>query len=103
MNGTERAYATRLELLERAGEIRSWAFEPLKLRLARSTFYTPDFLVITPTRIEIHEVKGHWEDDARVKWKTAAEMNPWARFAAVRRKSGGWEIEWYGGKKELAP
>jgi hypothetical protein len=98
MNRTEQEYAGYLEAMRRLHEIVWWRYEPLKLRLARATYYTPDFLVLTCTRIELHEVKGHWEDDARVKWKTAAEMNPWAAFAAAQREGGGWKIEWYGQK-----
>ncbi len=96
MNKTEAAYAQRLELLKRAGEILDYMFEPLKLRLADNTFYTPDFLVVRTERLELHEVKGFWRDDARVKWKVAAEQYWIFAWAAVRRKSGVWTWEWYG-------
>jgi len=96
MNGTERAYAIRLEAMKASGDVIHYAFEAVKLRLADRTWYTPDFLVVTPDRIEFHEVKGHWEDDARVKWKVAAEQFSWAAFAACRLVGGQWEIEWYG-------
>ena len=57
-------------------------------------FYTPDFLVILADgRIELHEVKGHWEDDARVKIKVAAAQKPWFTFVAVKWVKGGWEYE----------
>ena len=42
---------------------------------------------------EIHEVKGHWTDDARVKIKVAAELYPYYRFSAVRRVKGEWVRE----------
>ena len=42
--------------------------------------------------VEIHEVKGFWMDDARVKIKVASEMFPF-RFVAVTRKAGRWEAE----------
>src|SRR4029077_19801939 len=68
MNRTERRYSQHLEILRAAGEVRWWAFEAIKLRLARRTWYTPDFLVELPDgELTVHEVKGHWEDDARVK------------------------------------
>ena len=35
----------------------------------RQTYYNPDYLVIYPGHFEIHEVKGFWRDDARVKIK----------------------------------
>jgi len=97
MNKTEEAYSQHLELLKHAGEVIWWRFEGIKLRLAGNTFYTPDFAVIVANgEIELHEVKGFWEGDARVKIKVAAEMYPF-RFLAVKAQSkkagGGWEVE----------
>lgn len=90
MNTTETAYAQHLETLRIAGEIQRWDFEPEKLRLAGRTFYEPDFRVVARDgSIEFHEVKGHWEDDARVKIKVAAAQHPY-RFLAVHRKDGRW-------------
>ena len=96
MNSLEVAYAERLEALRATGQISSWRFEALKLRLADRTYYTPDFLVVAENTIELHEVKGHWEDDARVKWKVAAEQYPWFKFVAVMRVRREWKIEVYG-------
>jgi len=95
MNKTERAYRDHLALRELAGEIQGFRFEGLKLRLADSTFYSPDFLVILADGlVELHEVKGHWEDDARVKFKVAQEQFPWLQLVAVKRaKGGGWQFE----------
>ncbi|MEN6532311.1 MAG: hypothetical protein ABFD89_01525 [Bryobacteraceae bacterium] len=96
MNPTERAYAARLERLKRAGEISDYKFEAVKLRLARTTFYTPDFLVEWASgKVELHEVKGFWRDDARVKIKVAAEMYGMWKFVAVKKIKGGWEYEWF--------
>lgn len=92
MNKTEKLYAGHLELLKKADEIKDYRFEPLNLRLAKNTFYRPDFLVITQF-IEFHEVKGHWEDDARVKIKVAAELFPWFRFIAVQYEKKQWITE----------
>lgn len=97
MNKTERRYAQHLEQQLRAGELLWYRFEGMKFKLADKTFYTPDFALMRTTyEIECHEVKGHWEDDARVKIKVAAEMFP-MRFVAVRlktqREGGGWDIE----------
>ena len=70
MNKTEQRYAFHLAGLRQAGQIARYDFEPVKLRLADRTFYTPDFRVIIPDgTIEFHEVKGFWRDDARVKIK----------------------------------
>lgn len=93
MNKSEAAYARHLEQLKLAGEIARWEFESVKLRLADRTFYTPDFLVMLPDGlIEFHEVKGFWEDDARVKIKVAAEQHPF-KFVAIKSSKGGYEIE----------
>lgn len=93
MNKTEEAYANYLEVLKRAGEIRDWRFEELKLRLADNTFYSPDFLIWPiDSLLELHEVKGFWRDDARVKFKVARDRFPMFRFRAVRRVGAGWEI-----------
>jgi hypothetical protein len=81
-------------LLLRAGEIRGWKFEAVKLRLADKTFYTPDFLVVLKDgSLEFHETKGFWRDDARVKIKVAAELYPMFRFAALKKKKGNWTRE----------
>jgi len=97
MNKTEQAYAEHLEVLRAAGEYLWWRFEGLKLRLADNTFYTGDFAAMRADGLlEIHEVKGHWQDDARVKIKVAAEQYPF-RFIAVqarsRKQGGGWSVE----------
>ncbi|MEZ2694441.1 DUF1064 domain-containing protein [Hafnia alvei] len=97
MNKTESEYYQLLELRKRAGEVVWYRFEGIKLRLADNTFYTPDFAVMLSTgEMEMHEVKGFWTDDARVKIKVAAEQYPF-RFIAVKPKAkkagGGWEVE----------
>jgi hypothetical protein len=94
MNKLEAAYSAELDLLLRAGEIRGWKFEAVKLRLADKTFYTPDFLVVLKDgSLEFHETKGFWRDDARVKIKVAAEMYPMFRFAALKKTKGTWTRE----------
>lgn len=88
MNPTEQKYADILEMRKRAGEILEYYYEGIKLKLADKTFYTPDFVVVTPDCVELHEVKGHWEDDARVKVKVAAERFWQFAFIAVIFKKG---------------
>lgn len=95
MNKLETSYAAYLETLRLGGEITGWSFESIKLRLADRTWYEPDFLVIAADlELQIHEVKGHWEDDARVKVKVAAEQFPF-RFFGIRRlaKTKQWSRE----------
>ena len=97
MNKTEAAYAATLDERLHAGEVAWFKFEGIKLRLADNTFYTPDFAVmLSDGALEMHEVKGFWQDDARVKIKIAAELYP-MRFIGVRvrnkKEGGGWSIE----------
>ena len=97
MTKLEGRYANKLDLLKHAGEIVDWRFEPLNFRLAKRTWYKPDFLLIYLDRFEVHEVKGHWEDDARVKAKVAAELYPWFHWVAVTAEKGIWRYEHFGG------
>ncbi len=97
MNKTEQEYCAHLELMKSAGVVLWYKFEGMKFRLADNTFYTPDFMVMTQTgQIQAHEVKGFWQDDARVKIKVAAETYP-VKFIAIQKKAkkdgGGWEAE----------
>jgi len=96
MNRLERRYRDEvLEVRKAAGEILGYAFEPFSIRLAPRTYYRPDWAVwiAEAAPLDIHETKGHWEDDARVKIKLAAQLCPWFRFYAVRRVEGEWESE----------
>lgn len=47
--------------------------------------------------VEFHEVKGRWEDDARVKIKVAQRQNPWLACRSAMKKrvkdGGGWQFE----------
>ena len=97
MNKTELEYAAHLEWLKEIKQVIWYKFEGLKLRLADNTFYTPDFAVMAKDSVlELHEVKGFWTDDARVKIKVAAALYPF-RFKALKVKSkrdgGGWITE----------
>jgi 23S rRNA-/tRNA-specific pseudouridylate synthase len=93
MNKLEAAYAQHLELMRRVGEIQWYAFECLKIRLADCTFYDIDFLVVNKAGLlEVHETKGFWRDDARVKIKVAAAHFP-AKFFAIQKSRIGWEVE----------
>ena len=97
MNKTEAAYAAYLERRKIAGEVAWYKFEGIKLRLADNTFLTLDFPVMLANgQMEMHEVKGFWQDDAKVKMKVAADLYPF-RFIAVRplpkRDGGGWKVE----------
>lgn len=97
MNGTESAYAALLESRKAAGEVAWYAFEAITFKLADDTRYTPDFVVMLVSgRLQAHEVKGHWVDDAKVKIKVAAALFP-VEFIAMKRVpkklGGGWAAE----------
>ena len=96
-NKTEQAYADLLTARLHAGTVAWFEFEGLKFRLADNTFYTPDFTVMLPDgEIELHEVKGFWTDDARVKTKVAASLYPFqivAVTAKTKKSGGGWAFE----------
>lgn len=97
MNKTEEAYSRFLDTLVACQDVLWWKFEAVKLRLADNTFLTVDFAVMRSTgQLEMHEVKGFWQDDARVKIKVAADLYP-MQFIAVQAipkgKGGGWKVE----------
>jgi len=98
MNDLEAEYAALLDARVARGELFGYQFEAVKLFLAEKTWYTPDFLVLLADGLlEFHEVKGYWQEDARVKFKVVAEQFAWARFVAVTRRpkkaGGGWNEE----------
>ncbi len=94
MNKMEAAYARVLDGDKKGGLILNWWFEPFGLRLGEKCFYHPDFLIQRADGVlEVHEVKGHWEDDARAKIKAAADKFPFV-FKAVRQgRNGAWHDE----------
>ena len=93
MNKSEANYAKHLELRKQAGEILWWKFEGMKFRLADNTFYTPDFAVLLADGVlEMHEYKGYWLDDARIKIKVAAELYP-VVFIGVQKDKSGYKYE----------
>lgn len=97
MNKLEAEYARELDDLKAIGKILWYRFEGIKLRLADNTFLTIDFAVLPEGGVlEMREVKGRWEDDARAKTKIAADQYPF-RFIAVTKKAkkdgGGWKVE----------
>lgn len=98
-NKTEAEYGRLLEARKQTGEIEWYAFEGITFKLADDTRYTPDFAVmLTGGEMEMHEIKGRWMDDAKVKIKVAAERFPF-RFIAVhkidKKDGGGWRYEQY--------
>lgn len=99
MNKMEAEHGANLEIERQKGMVLWYMWAPLapfKLRLAKATFYTVDYIVQLADRTMCaDEVKGHWEDDARVKIKCAAEMFPWLQFRAWTKERGMWKAEYF--------
>jgi len=100
----EQAYAGHLMMLAHAKQILWCSHEPINLRLAPRTYYLPDFMYLNSDgQLWIDEVKAfrknknkaHWEDDALVKIKVAAELHPYLRFRGVTKKMGTWEYRYF--------
>ncbi len=111
MNKTEQAYAEVLKAKRNAGEILWCEFEGVKLKLAPSTFWTPDFVImLADGTIEFREVKAkrkakeavdgkaavtegaRIEIHSNIKIKVAASMFPF-RFVVVYPDGSGQWIE----------
>lgn len=90
MNKTEARYLHQvLEPGVAAGRYCRVRFEAIRLKLAERTHYTPDFMVINASgEIEFHEVKGgRIEEDAKLKFKLAAELYPEYHWKLVQQKN----------------
>lgn len=77
MNELEQWYwDNHIDPLLKSGDYILGRYEAIKLRLADNTWYTPDFYVILKDGSgEFHETKGtFWHDDARAKFKIAADI-----------------------------
>ena len=94
-NQTERCYRDEF-LIPRilSGEIVECIFEGKTFELAHRCTYTPDWYVVRADGdVECHEVKGsHVWDDARVKLKVAARLNPEVKFVLARWWKQTWKI-----------
>jgi hypothetical protein len=89
----EGEYAEHLKQLRASKEILSWAYEPIRLRIASNNFYTPDFLVCTDREIQFHEVKGLQREASMLRLRTASYQHRWARFYLIQKTKAGWSIE----------
>lgn len=103
MNKSETAFAGHLDIRKLGGEVVDWKFESIKLKLADNTYFIPDFNVeMANGDLVMCEVKRlwkgkrspHWEDDARVKIKVAAEtFRAWFSFYGVHFDGEKWVYE----------
>ena len=90
-NKTEARYDNHLSDLKAVGQVRDYAFESFKFRLAGRTWLTPDFAVWMPDdRLIVIDVKGWLEDDAAVKVKVLAEMRPRLAVYLVSLERNAW-------------
>lgn len=87
-------WAKYLQGMLALGTITGFLYEPMNFRLpGQKNFYKPDFLTYGEDGVTFYEVKG-WSmsnDRSLVKLKTAAGLNPWAKFVLVKRNKGQWE------------
>lgn len=102
MNKTEAAYAALLDAKMRKGEIVSWDYEGITLRIGRRRFI-PDFTVVAAVvspsdenqaaaiRIEFHETKGPYvREDASLKFDLFKSNYELFRFVMMQRIDGEW-------------
>jgi hypothetical protein len=92
MTNAELEFAVILEALKRTGEIQSYHFEVITLKLADGCRYTPDFfIVVSPGQLRFCEVKGaHIWEDSLVKFKVARQQFLWADWQLHQRSKHGW-------------
>jgi hypothetical protein len=83
------------EAHRRAGLIRDWRYEAVRLKLADGAWYKSDFLVwATDGSLWLEEVKGFWREAARVRYKVAVSQYPMFGFTVVSKQKGQWvELE----------
>lgn len=104
MNKTEQEFASRLESLRQAGEIKWWGWEVIQVKITEDRHrYTPDFMVVeNDDTITMYDTKGQGQSYKRrggshgiVKMKDAAARYPMFRWILVKKRTkkqgGGWE------------
>ncbi len=65
-------------------------------RAYHGNHYTYFAVMLATGEMELHEVKGFWTDDARVKTKVAADQYPFRIIGVTvkpKKAGGGWNIE----------
>lgn len=92
----EAAYATQLNAMQRAGDIKAWWYEPFSFQLSTGKRFRVDFLVQYPDGLEkpleCIEVKGAWiknrrDSITRLHW--AAQRFPCFVWRLVWREGHG--------------
>jgi hypothetical protein len=97
MNKTERLYGEKLDRMKVAGQVKWWAFNQVRLRIAtgeKAAWYKPDFFVqFADGHFEMHETKGFERQRGLLALKVAAGQFPMFRFVLVKRVKGEWTHE----------
>lgn len=97
----EADYATHLDMLKSAGEIKWWAYEVISFKIGDGCWYKPDFMVVfADDSIEFHETKGYEREAGRVRLRVAAQQL-WMftfrqikriTFKSVKSVNGRWDV-----------
>jgi hypothetical protein len=96
MNGLELAYAKHLDKLKLAGDVKWWAFNAVRLRIAmgeKAAWFKCDFFIeFADGHFEFHETKGHEKTAGILRLKIAAGIYP-IPFVLVKKNGSGWYYE----------
>ena len=95
-------YAERLKPGVDSGTISWCAYEGLSIQVGTSAvpcWYTADWATICAGRVELHEVKGHMREAARVRMSALVRVCSWVRLFVATEGPGKWVVEeWRGGE-----
>lgn len=81
----EERFAQLLDIRQKAGEIKSWVYEGIHLRLPGDVMYRIDFVVQRwDGACEAVEIKGRMREPARIKLRQAVERYPLFDWYLVR-------------------
>ena len=97
----ERDFWFHLAAALETGGIKSFGYQTMRFRIGgrfegkqrAESFYTPDFVVRTPTdELVLYDTKGHTREAASVRMRACATLHPFRVVAAYKSKNG-WEFE----------
>lgn len=85
-NKTELAFENRFRFEHPSCSL---LYEPFKLRIDGTCFYTPDYF--SPELMIVYEVKGpHIFEDSVIKFKAARAIHKWLNFEMWQYRNGVW-------------
>lgn len=84
----EEEYFSILQQQLGCGDIQAFWYHPFTLRLHAGISYTPDFMVQSGPQTLIDEVKGHWREKDRLRYKLAVATFPFWKFSEVVKLGG---------------